>query len=61
MIAAMQCENGLKYQPCIDACEERKCTEPGYGVDTCPVACVEGCGCEEDEELKDGKPNSNSN
>ena len=54
-IIAIQCENGLEYQPCIDVCAYRKCDEPHYNITACPSPCVEGCGCAERHLMKDGE------
>ena len=53
-ISAIQCEAGLSYKPCIDVCDYRKCDHPFQNSTDCPISCVEGCGCEPHQVLKDG-------
>lgn len=52
-VSAIQCEEGFIYRPCVDPCQELDCGEV-YKNETCQHACVEGCGCREDQILFEG-------
>ena len=54
MFAAIQCENGFVYKPCVDPCQDLECNEEWHNK-TCKHDCVEGCGCKDDEVAMSGK------